>query len=255
MIAVGRSGPTSGGASCPDPAPPMSENRSIVRPTRLRRLALPAALAVTVGLLAGCGGSAGSDTTSPSKTKSAPAEESESPSESPADEESGSPAAGGNDDCVVGSWTNDTESLARQMEKLMGDAVEGATVATSGSIVTTFDGTNVTAAYNTFTVTFTMSQEGVDMVMDLGFNGSGTSTYQAADGQLSIGSMDMSGVAITYTAKVGDQTMDLSDQIGDSMDGIGTSSGSTAAYTCDATTLSVAAEAGDVDMTQVYTRQ
>jgi hypothetical protein len=223
-----------------------------VRTTRLRRLVLPTALAVTVGLLAGCGGSAGSDPTSPSTSTSS--EPSESPSESTA-EESSSPAAAGADECLVGSWASDTDGLTRQMEKLMGDAVEGATVTATGDIVTTFDGTNLTASYEAFTVTFNVTESGMAMVMDLGFNGSGTTTYTVADNQLTLGTMDMSGVAITYTAKIGDETMDMSDQLGDSMDGLGTSAGTTSTYACDGSTLTITAGSDGAEMTQVYHRK
>lgn len=227
-----------------------------MRTTSPRRVALPAVAAVIVGLLAGCGGSGGSAPTSTSSSPEAAESPSDSPSEEAADdtETEAAPAAGA-DDCLLGSWVSDNETLAGQMEALMGTAVEGATVSTAGDIVMTFDGTTATAAYQGFTMEFTMTESGVDMVMDLGFDGTASSTYQASDGQLSIGSMDMSGVAITYTVKAGDQTMDMSDQLGDSMDGVGTSAGSTTSYTCDASTLTVAAESGEAELTQVYHRK
>lgn len=227
-----------------------------MRLTTLRRAAVPATLAVAVGLLSACGGSSGSGTSSTPKgdKTSASSEASPSESSSPADESS-SPAAAGGDDCVIGSWVSDTEGLTRQMEKLMGDTLEGAKVSATGDIVTTFDGSKATAAYNAFTVTFNVTQNGMDMVMNLGFDGAATTTYTATGGQLTLGAMDMSGVKVSYTAKVGDQTMDLSDQLGDQMNGVGTSAGATSSFTCDATTLTTTTAAGGAEMTQVYKRK
>lgn len=226
-----------------------------MRTTRLRRLALPVSLAMAAGLLAGCGG--GGDEASPSPTKTAKSEATGDSSSSASAEESESAepaAAGGGDDCLTGTWDTDVDGMLKQMEVLMGDAIGDTDITATGGVTTTFKDGTLAASYDAFTLTFVMTAEGMDMTMTMGFDGDATATYSAADGQLTIGSMDMSTVDITYTAKVGDQTMDMSDQVGDSMSGVGASSG-TSAYVCDGSTLTTTASAGGTEVTQVYHRK
>lgn len=219
------------------------------------RVALPLAAALAVGLLAGCGGSSGATSSSSSSSPVASDSSSATPSATESSESSSAAPATAAADCLVGTWETDVSGLTEQMKAVMGPELGDSEIVSTGTLDTTFDGTTATAAYHAFTLTFNVTIEETPMVMTMGFDGTASATYSTSGDQLALGQMDMSGVAVTYTATVGDQVMDMSDALGDSMSGLGTTAGTTSAYTCDATTLTTTTTEEGAQVTQTYHRK
>ena len=155
-----------------------------------RRSASMLASALGVLLLAACSGGGGEPTASPDDDV---AEETTEPSEPPEDDDDATAGSGGAA-CLEGDWEADVDVIEQNAVSAPGLDVFGAEAVVTGTSMTSFDGSTMTTVYSDQKTEVSWALEGQQVQTVAGYDGTITGAYTATDTELTITSIDTSGL-------------------------------------------------------------
>jgi hypothetical protein len=204
-----------------------------MRPTR----ALLVPLTALALLLSACGET---DDTSASDDRAKSGRETAAPDKQTEDANDPEDAEGSEGaECLVGEWEPDLDSQAEQTVLMLSTAGMEAQVDISGEALTTLTADTITSSYNNQTSDITWTMEGMEYRAVTVLNGSASGPYTATDTDITIGTVDPSGLSLSTTVYLDGVEMEvpgMEDMLGTQ----GAISVGTSTYTCVGDTFEMA---------------
>lgn len=195
--------------------------------------------ALGVLLLAACAGGGDEPTATPDDV----AAETTEASEPPEDEEAAAGAGGAA--CLEGEWEADVDVIAQNAVAAPGLEQYAAEAVVTGTSITTFDGSLMTTVYSDQTTDVSWSLGGQQVQTVVGYDGTITGAYTTTDTELTITSVDTSGLTFESSTLLNGQPFDLTgvtDAVADAL-----TQGGTSTYTCTGDELRIQPIAEGVD--------
>ena len=198
------------------------------------------ASAVGVLLLAACSGGGGEPTPAPDDDV---IEETTEPSEPP--EEDDDAAGSGGAACLEGDWEADVDVIRENAISVPGLAEFSVDAVVTGTSLTTFDGSTMTTVYSDQQTDMSWAIEGQQFRTVTRYDGTIIGAYTATDGELTIASVDTSGLTFESTTSVNGEPFELPGIEETIESGFGL--GGTSTYTCTDDELRIQPMAEGVD--------